>query len=67
MAGHVASIGRRRLTKEKTTWIDLDVNRKKIKLDVKETGWKRMDWILWVQDMDEWRAVVNTVMNFRVQ
>ena len=67
--GHIASTGRRMLTKEKTTWVDLDVNGKKkeIKLDGKETAWKYMDWIHWVRDMDEWRAVVNTVMNFRVQ
>jgi len=29
VAGHVASTGRRMLTKEKTTWVDLDVNKKK--------------------------------------
>ena len=31
--GHVASTGRRMLTKEKTTWVDLDVNGKKKKLN----------------------------------
>jgi len=30
VAGHVASTGRRMLTKEKTTWVDLDVNKKKL-------------------------------------
>jgi hypothetical protein len=25
-----------------------------------------MDWIDLVQDMDQWRALVNTVMNFRI-
>ena len=68
VAGHVASTGRKMLTNEKTTWVDLDVNGKKeIKLDVKETGWERMDWVHRVQDIDEWRAVVNTVMNFHFQ
>lgn len=38
-----------------------------ISFEVKETGWKRVDWINRVQDMDEWRAVMSTVMNFRVQ
>ena len=30
VAGHVASTGWRMLTKEKTTWVDLDVNKKKL-------------------------------------
>jgi hypothetical protein len=25
-----------------------------------------VDWIHWAQDMDRWRALVNTVMNPRV-
>jgi hypothetical protein len=34
-----------------------------IKMDVIEDG---MDWINLVQDRDQWRALVNTVMNPRV-
>jgi hypothetical protein len=28
--------------------------------------WNGMDWIDVVQDEDQWRALVNTVMNLRV-
>jgi hypothetical protein len=31
-----------------------------------ETGWDGMDWIDLVQDRDQLRALVNTVMNLRV-
>jgi hypothetical protein len=37
-----------------------------IKMDLRETGWDDMDYIDLVQDRDQWRAFVNTVMNFRV-
>jgi hypothetical protein len=37
-----------------------------IKIDLRETGWNGMDWIDLAQDRDQWRAVVNTVMNLRV-
>jgi hypothetical protein len=37
-----------------------------IKMDLREIGWSGMDWIDVVQDMDQWRAVVITVMNLRV-
>jgi hypothetical protein len=32
----------------------------------REIGWVGMDWIDLAQDMDQWRALVNTVMNLRV-
>jgi hypothetical protein len=33
-----------------------------IKIDFREIGLVGMDWIDLVQDMDQWRALVNTVM-----
>jgi hypothetical protein len=37
-----------------------------IKMDLREIGFRDVDWIHWAQDRDRWRAVVNTVMNLRV-
>jgi hypothetical protein len=37
-----------------------------IKMDLREAGWGSIDWISLAQDRDRWRALVNTVMNFRV-
>jgi hypothetical protein len=37
-----------------------------IKMDLRETVWDGMDWIALAQDRDQWRALVNTIMNLRV-
>jgi hypothetical protein len=37
-----------------------------IRMNLREIGWEVVDWIHVVQDRDQWRAVVNTVMNLRV-
>jgi hypothetical protein len=37
-----------------------------IKMDLREIGWDGMDWIYLAQDRDQWRALLNTVMNLRV-
>jgi hypothetical protein len=36
-----------------------------IKMDIREIGWDFMDWIDLAQNMDQWRTLVSTVMNFR--
>jgi hypothetical protein len=38
-----------------------------IKMDLREIGWDEVDWIDMAQDRDQWRALVNTVLNLRVQ
>jgi hypothetical protein len=37
-----------------------------IKIDLRGMGWDDMDWIDLAQDRDQWRALVNTVMNLPV-
>jgi hypothetical protein len=36
------------------------------KTDLREIRWDGVDWVDLAQDRDEWRALVNTVMNLRV-
>jgi hypothetical protein len=49
--------GKRPLGRKRRRWVD------NIKMDLIEGG---VDWIDLIQDRDEWRALVNTVMNLRV-
>jgi hypothetical protein len=35
-------------------------------MDLRDIGWDGMDWIDLAQNRDQWRAIVNTVMNLRV-
>jgi hypothetical protein len=49
--------GKRPLGRPKCRWED------NIKMDLRETRWGGMDWIDLVQDRDQWRALVNTVIN----
>jgi hypothetical protein len=44
----------------KHRWMD------NIKIDLREIGWNGIDWIDLAHDRDQWRALVNTVMNLRV-
>jgi hypothetical protein len=34
--------------------------------DLRELGWDGVDWTDMAQDRDQWRALVNTVLNLRV-
>jgi hypothetical protein len=52
--------GKRRLGRPRRRWVN------NIKMDLSETGWDGMDWIDMAQDRDQWRVLVNTVMNLRV-
>ena len=52
--------GRRPLGIPRRRWED------NIKKDVQEVGGDFGDWMELAQDRDSWRALVSTVMNFRV-
>jgi hypothetical protein len=52
--------GRRSLGRPRRRWED------SLKMDLRETGFRDVDWIHWAQDRDRWRALVNTAMNLRV-
>jgi hypothetical protein len=41
-------------------WVD------NIKMDLRKIGWDGMDWMDLAQVWDQWRALVNTVMNHQV-
>jgi hypothetical protein len=74
-AGHVARMGEKRkayrllvgkperkrpLGRTRRRWVD------NIRKDLGEVGWGDVDWIDLAQDRDNWRALVNAVMNLRV-
>jgi hypothetical protein len=37
-----------------------------IRKELRETGWEGLDWVRLAEDRDQWRAVLNTVLNLRV-
>jgi hypothetical protein len=37
-----------------------------IRMDLGKIGWDGADWIDMAQDRDQWKALVNTVLNLRV-
>jgi hypothetical protein len=74
-AGHVARMGEERklykvlmgkpegkrpLGRSRHSWED------GIEMDLREFGFRGVDWIRLAQDRDRWRAVVSAVMNLRV-
>jgi hypothetical protein len=74
-AGHVARMGEKRnvyrlvvgkpegkrpIGRPRHGWED------NIRMDLGEMGWGDVDWIDLAQDMNRWRALVNSVLNFRV-
>jgi transcription termination factor 2 len=54
------SEGKRPLGRPRHRWIN------NIKMDLSEIGFSVVDWIGLAQDRYRWRALVNSVMNFRV-
>jgi hypothetical protein len=52
--------GKRLVGRPRCRWED------NIKKDLREIGWGGMDWIDLSQDRDQWRALVNMVMNLWV-
>jgi hypothetical protein len=53
---------RKETTRKTKTYVGLD----NIKMDLREIEWDGVDWIDMAQDRDQWRALVNTVLNLRV-
>jgi hypothetical protein len=49
--------GKRPLGRLRHIWVD------NIKIDLRDIGWGGMDWIDLAQDRDQWRALMNIVMN----
>jgi hypothetical protein len=75
LAGHVARMGDRRnaykilvgkpegkrpLGRPRLRWED------NTRMDLREIGWGGMDLTDLAQDRDQWRALVNTILNLRV-
>jgi hypothetical protein len=52
--------GKRPLGRERRRWVD------SIKIDLREIGRDGVDWMDMAEDRDQWRALVNTVLNLRV-
>jgi hypothetical protein len=52
--------GKRPLGRPRRGWVG------NIKMDLRDIGWDGVNWIDMAQDRDQWRALVNTVLNLRV-
>jgi hypothetical protein len=52
--------GKRPLRRPRCRWVA------NIRMYLGEVGWSGVDWIGLAQDMNRWRALVNSVLNLRV-
>jgi hypothetical protein len=52
--------GKRPLGRPRRRWVD------NMKQNFREIGWDGVDWIDVAQDRDQWRALVNNVLNLGV-
>jgi hypothetical protein len=52
--------GKRPLGRPRCGWVN------NIKIDLREIGWGGTDWIDLAQDRDQWRALMNILMNLGV-
>jgi hypothetical protein len=52
--------GRRPLGRPRSRWVD------NVRMGLREIGLVGTDWINLAQDRDQWRALLNAVMNLRV-
>jgi hypothetical protein len=74
-AGHIAHMGEKRnayrilvgkpegkrpLGRPRRRWVNY------IKIDLRKIGWDGVGWVDLAQDGDQWRALVNMVMNLKV-
>jgi hypothetical protein len=52
--------GKRPLGKPRRRWVD------NLKRHLRDIEWSDMNWIDLTQNRDQWRALMNTIMNLRV-
>jgi hypothetical protein len=52
--------GKRPLGRIRCRWMD------NIKMDLREIEWFGLDWIDKAENRDQWKALVNTVLNLRI-
>jgi hypothetical protein len=52
--------GKRQLGRPRSRWVD------NINMNLRKIGWGGLDLIDLAKDRDQWRALMNTIMNLRV-
>jgi hypothetical protein len=52
--------GKRPLERYRSRWDD------DIRVDLGEIGWPVIDWVYLAWDRDQWRELLNTILNLRV-